>query len=618
MSFFYRPDAVPLQQSIALPGTPQTVGTLLEAIQRQTGLSYTIRRQQVVLYREAPAGKPSARHTVSGYGREAGSGELLVGATVYVPSLRVGITTNNYGFYSLTLPADSVRIGFSYVGYAAAWEVLSLRADRELNVSLRAAAQLETVTVTGQGSVPESSTPQMGTVEMPAALIGNAPALAGEKDVMKVLLMLPGVQKGCEGTGTLNVRGGGSDQNLIILDDAVVYNAYHGFGFLSLFNGDALKSVTFTGGGFPARYGGRLSSVVEMTMKEGNKEQFHGKAGLGLLSAHATVEGPIRKGKSSFLVSGRRSYADALTRPVLRGGFHFYDLNTKLNYDFGPKDKLYLSGYFGKDLFSYRERFNGLTSRAGFNWGNATGTLRWNHLFSEKVFANAAFVASHYRFLVRSSEENPQGKYALSYASQIRDLGVKYDVDYFPAPNHTIRVGLSSTWHHFTPHALVVRDEQVAGDRREKTSLAGVESGVYLEDTYRPWSWVSLGGGLRFNHYSTRGRSYRNLEPRLSAALHAGPRTALKASYTQMNQYVHLISNTNLGLPTDQWVLATRRVPPQWSEQLAVGITRDFPEKGVSLTVEGYAKRSRRVLSYKEGASFLDIINDPSRTSGSG
>jgi hypothetical protein len=335
------------------------------------------------------------KHTISGYVREKGSSEQLIGVNIYLPGTTTGTTSNNYGFYSITLPAtDTLTLVFSYVGYAPEVRKLPLKANTELNIDLLPEALLQEVEVIAKRQEKISETPQMSTIEVPIASIKSIPALLGEKDVLKVLQLMPGVQKGSEGNSGIYVRGGGPDQNLIILDDAVVYNAYHLFGFFSLFNGDALKSVELTKGGFPARYGGRLSSVIEMNMKEGNKEKLHGEGGIGLISSRLTLEGPLKKGKSSFLISGRRTYADALIRPLMpkeeKGGYYFYDLNTKVNYDFGRKNKLYLSGYFGQDRFFYRDRYDGNNNKTGFNWGNATGTLRWNHLFTEKLFANTS------------------------------------------------------------------------------------------------------------------------------------------------------------------------------------------------------------------------------------
>src|ERR1035437_5369486 len=347
-------------------------------------------------------GQTSLLYTISGYVKEAVSGESLIGVNIYLPDHKTGTVSNTYGFYSLTIPAaDSVELVASYVGFTSGIIKIPLHRDIELNIELKANLLLDEVTITADRRERQSESVKMSSVKLQPSQIKNVPSLLGEKDVLKVLQLLPGVQKGSEGSSGIYVRGGGPDQNLIILDDAIVYNVSHLFGFFSLFNGDALKSVELTKGGFPARYGGRLSSVVEMNMKEGNKEEWHGEGGMGLISSQMTVEGPIKKGKSSILLSGRRTYADLLIYPFMKqekNGYYFYDFNAKINYDFGRKDKLYLSGYFGQDKYSLLTHTPEIREDVGFNWGNATGTLRWNHLFTNKLFSNTSFIFSKYSF----------------------------------------------------------------------------------------------------------------------------------------------------------------------------------------------------------------------------
>ncbi len=456
----------------------------------------------------------------------------------------------------------------------------------------------------------------MSTVEIPVGQIKNIPALLGEKDVLKVIQLMPGVQKGSEGNSGIYVRGGGPDQNLLILDDATVYNASHLFGFFSLFNGDALKSVELTKGGFPARYGGRLSSVIELNMKEGNKEEVHGEGGIGLIASRLMVEGPLKKGVSSFLVSGRRTYADLIIRPFMpkdaKGGYYFYDLNTKVNYDFGRKNKLYLSGYFGQDRFSVKEIYDdGDYSRTGINWGNATGTLRWNHLFNNQLFANTSVIFSNYQFNIYAQEKDrDNGDYTLDYLSGIRDIGVKYDLDFLPNPQHAIRAGLQSTYHRFRPSALVVKDADIEQNVSEIENIDVVETGIYAEDTWHPVPKLRINGGFRLTHFVAKNKTYLRPEPRLSGSYQIYPNLAVKASYARMNQFVHLLSNTGIGLPTDLWVPSTRRIAPQQSQQVALGLAKDLPKHDLTLSIEGYYKKSDNIIGYKEGASFL-LIDDP-------
>lgn len=393
---------------------------------------------------------PSAqsRFTISGFINEKGSKENLPGVTVYVPKLKVGTTSNSYGFFSITLPQDSVEIIFSYVGFMS--KKLNLYLDKDVNFNVELGTiELHEVTVSAEQSKRVSQETQMSTVDIPIEQIKQIPALMGEKDVLKVIQLMPGVQKGSEGSSGIYVRGGGPDQNLIILDEAPVYNANHLFGFFSVFNGDALKSVELIKGGFPARYGGRLSSVIDLQMKDGNKEKIHGEAGVGLIAARLTLEGPIIKDKCSFLVSGRRTYIDALVSPFLpktgKLGYYFYDLNAKINYVFNDKNRLYLSGYFGQDKFYLKTKENDTESLAGIYWGNATSTLRWNHLFNNRLFSNLSFIFTNYKLGIENQLKYGSDYYNLKYVSNIRDFGIKYNFDFMPAPNHYIRFGTNAT-----------------------------------------------------------------------------------------------------------------------------------------------------------------------------
>ena len=615
LRFSYSANQIALRQPVRVSTAPQTVRAVLDGLAQAAGFAYLLRGNQLIL-RKAASHLPA--HTISGYVREQGSRELLIGAYVYVAGRPTGGITNNYGFYSLTLSAaDSVDLVVSHLVYQPITQRLSLRKDAEFNVEMTPRITiLPEATVNARSSEKPSQTPRMSTVDVPIQQMLQVPALLGEKDVMKVFQLLPGVQKGREGASNLYVRGGGPDQNLVILDDAVVYNTSHGFGFLSLFNGDALKSVALTKGGFPARFGGRLSSVVEMSMKEGNREKLRGQGGIGLVSSRLTLEGPLRWGKSSFLVSGRRSYADLFIRPLAKVGYTLYDLNAKVNYEFGRKNKLYLSGYFGRDRLLNRQ--NGRQNQNRFQWGNVTGTMRWNHQFNEKLFANASLVFSHYQFELSSARQLPnQPPYQFQYTSRIRDWGIKYDLDYFPAPRHAVKAGFLGTYHRFRPQASVTKSTGPDPHERNVATLEGIESGAYLQDTYQPWDQLSLNAGIRLSHFRTRRRQYWNAEPRLSVAYHPRDELAIKASYARMNQYVHLISNTGVGLPTDQWVLATDQLAPQQAWQTAVGIAKDWTERGLAFTAETYYKQSANVLNYRDGATFL-FLDQPEQPEGVG
>jgi hypothetical protein len=565
------------------------------------------------------------RFTISGYVREMGSQEALIGVNVYLPGTSTGTTTNTYGFYSITLPSqDSIRLAYSFVGYESVIRTVSLRRNSNLDMLLTPGRALSEVEVKGSRTEEKvSESPQMSRIDVPVAQIKKIPAFLGEKDVLKVLQLMPGVQKGSEGQTGIYVRGGGPDQNLIILDEATVYNANHLFGFFSVFNGDALKSVELTKGGFPARYGGRLSSVIELNMKDGNREKLHGEGGIGLIASRLTLEGPFTKNKrGSFLLSGRRTYLDVIAAPIIasesngrtKAGYYFYDFNAKANYDFSPRNKVYLSGYFGRDRFYAQENEAG--SDVGIGWGNATGTLRWNHLFNQKLFSNLSLIYSNYDFSISSDDRSSDTlTTSLRYSSGIRDLSAKLDFDYYLTPKHSLRFGTQAVFHRFTPSAVVVQNSIINEFRRDVDAINAVEAGVYVEDTWRPNERWRVNGGLRLSLFTQSSARYVRPEPRLSASYQLQPNLSVKASYATMNQYVHLLSNTGIGLPTDLWVPTTDRIAPQQSRQVAVGIAKDFSDnfalgKGYALTVEGYYKTMRNIINYKEGASFL-LIDDP-------
>lgn len=556
------------------------------------------------------------KYTISGFITEKGSKESLPGVNIFIPKLKIGAVTNNYGFYSLTLPADSVEVLITYVGFQPQFFKLDLNKNFQLDIPLQSSIDLKEVVVSAEQTEKISQEVQMSKIDLPVEQIKNLPALLGEKDVLKAIQLLPGVQKGSEGSSGIYVRGGGPDQNLIILDDATVYNASHLFGFFSLFNGDALKSVELTKGGFPARYGGRLSSVIEMQMKDGDKEKIHGEAGIGLISSRFTLEGPIIKEKASFLISARRTYIDVLTQPLIKAktgvntGYFFYDLNAKLNYILNYKNKLYLSGYFGKDKFYLKNNVDAnFKSEAGLRWGNATGTLRWNHLINAKMFSNVSLIFTDFLFDISDKATYGGDYYSLKYYSGIRDYSVKWDVDYAPNAQHFIKGGMLATYHYFRPSALVTESSYAADNMNRETHINTYETAIYVEDDYKLNEKWRANSGLRFSNFNVRGKSYFNPEPRLALRYLLKPDLSIKACYSTMNQYLHLLSNSGFGLPTDLWVPATDRIKPQQSQQVALGLAKDLTIKDAAymVSLEGYYKKSRNIIGYKEGASFLSI-----------
>jgi hypothetical protein len=554
------------------------------------------------------------KYTISGYIKEQGSGELLIGTSIAIPSIKTGTISNNYGFYSLTLPKGKYEFVVSYIGFEPKAFSIDLNQNIDWDIVLKPSAELKEIVVTADKQYQKlTDVTRMSVIEIPIQQIKDIPALLGEKDVLKVIQLLPGVQKGGEGNSGIYVRGGGPDQNLIILDDAIVYNAFHLFGFFSLFNGDALKSVELTKGGFPARFGGRLSSVVEMNMKEGNKEKLKGEAGIGIIASRLLLEGPIIKGKSSFLVSARRTYFDVLTRPFMpetdKGGYYFYDFNAKANYEINSKNKLFLSGYFGRDNFYFSSKYQDAVDKGGLKWGNVTGTLRWNHQYSPKVFSNSSLIFSDYKFQIFQQAEYNNSLYEMNYSSGIRDYTLKHDIDFRPNANHTIKAGIQFISHKFVPSALVEKDDLGGTGQNFENVIYALENAIYVEDDIKIGPRIRVNPGLRVSHFNVKGVNYFRPEPRLSMAYKLKDDLSLKGSYAIMNQYVHLLSNTSVGLPTDLWVPSTNKTLPQRSWQIAAGVAKDFVDKNFSVSIEGYYKEGQNIIAYKEGASFLD--SDP-------
>jgi hypothetical protein len=574
--------------------------------------------------------------TISGYITDQRSGEALIGATVYDFRSGKGTITNVYGFYSLTLPADSVVLRYSFVGYQPEEVRLSLSGAITHHVKLGPSLELREVEVVGRRVSNDVESTRMGTVEVPMEMVRSLPVLLGERDVIKTIQLLPGVQSGTEGSSGLYVRGGGPDQNLILLDGVPVYNANHLFGFFSVFNTDAIRSVTLTKGGFPAEYGGRLSSVIDIHMKEGNTQKLRGEGGLGLIASRLTLEGPIRKETTSFMVSARRTYLDVLARPLIRsasdgnsvGGYYFYDLNTKVNHRFSDRSRLFLSGYFGRDRFYSRDRYEWRSFgdryedkvETGLDWGNAIGALRWNYVFNPRLFSNTTVTYSNYRFRVSSEQESTRtvngqqntSYSAISYRSGIEDWSIRTDLNYMPVPEHYIKFGGGLILHTFTPgvnrsvdRSEFVRQDTTYGAQR----IAAQEFFVYAQDEFALGSSVKVNAGLHGSGFLVNGTTYLSLQPRLSGRFLIDERSSVKLSYANMAQFLHLLTNAGIGLPTDLWVPPTERIKPQFADQVAAGYTRSFGQDYMA-TFEAYYKYMRNLIEYKDGATFLATGTD--------
>jgi hypothetical protein len=541
---------------------------------------------------------------LSGYVRDAATGEALINATVADLSRRVGTYTNAYGYYSLPLSGDSATLTISYVGYLPQRKRLALTADLRLDVVL-AQADLDEVVITDNLARRNVEEAVMGVIDLPIEQVEALPYLMGEKDLFKSLQLLPGVQSAGEATSGFLVRGGQPDQNLVLMDEAIVYNPFHLAGYVSVFNTDAIRSVTLYKGSFPARYGGRLSSIVDVSMKEGNNQEFHGKGGIGVISAHAMIEGPIIKERASFMIAARRSYVDLLIKPFQRfgreQGYQFTDVNGKVNLRLSPQDRLYLSGYYGGDNLVNDNIIPTVdTFRSGVKWGNTTFTLRWNHLFGSRMFVNTSVIYSDYTFRA-SQYSNGSG---FQVQSGIRDWQVKSDFELTPAAAHHVTFGASYQYHRFTPHAtngsLQVLEVNPAQPRYVH------EAGVYLNDEWSLGPRFGVNVGLRAPlFWDPKGTVYYSLEPRATLKYQLDDNSSVKGGYTYMNQYSHLVNTSAVALPFDLWVPSSQVVKPQIAQQVAVGYFRNWLADRYESSVEVYYKHMRNLIDYRQGADFF-------------
>ena len=575
--------------------------------------------------------------SVSGYVKDAATGETLIGADVIVNETQDMVSTNAYGFYSVSLLPGSYSISVYYLGYEIITQTLDLSANQTLHFDLQKEANtIEEVVVSDTRKDANVQNTQMGTVTLSTDKIKKLPMIFGESDILKAVQLLPGVQSAGEGQSGFYVRGGGPDQNMIFLDDAVVYNTGHLFGFFSIFNSDAIKSTTLIKGGMPANYGGRLSSVLDVSMKDGNMKSYHGEGGIGLIASRLTLEGPIVKEKGSFMLSGRRTYVDVITKPFIQGnmkgsGYYFYDLNLKANYILGEKDRIYLSGYFGRDVFTFNS--SGGTFGAHIPWGNATGTLRWNHQFNSKLFLNTTAVYNDYKFEFNATQNN----FNVKFYSGVRDWNGKMDFDYYAAFGHHVKFGGVYTYHTFTPNQVSGSSDTMAFDPDNSLKKFGHEAAVYITDEFDLGSFIKINAGLRYSWFGQVGpyanytyegskkvdsvtfakgtlvKSYGGLEPRLNARFNISRTASLKASVARTNQYIHLVANNGTTFPTDIWSPSSLIVQPQKSWQYALGYFQNFNHNAVETSVELYYKNMENQIEYRSGytpTTFKDVESD--------
>ncbi len=572
------------------------------------------------------------KFTINGYIRDADTGEDLIAASVVETKLKLGAVSNTYGFYSLTLDKGIHKVKFSYVGYADQMLDVNLTKDQVLDIKLKSTNSLNEVEIVATKAEKLEEKTQMSRIDVPIETIKRIPALLGEVDVLKAIQLLPGVQSGGEGQNGLYVRGGSPDQNLILLDGVPVYNASHILGFFSVFNADAIKNVSLVKGGFPARYGGRLSSVIDISMKEGNNQKFQCEGSIGLISSKLSVQGPIIKDKTSFILSARRTYLDVLVKPFLSAvqagksstatiKAYFYDFNGKINHKIDKDNRLFFSVYTGKDVLglglkdSRANTTDYLKINAGTGYGNVTSALRWNKQVNPKLFSNTTLTYSQYGFNtnagIEQKEDNKLLSFSSLYKSGIKDVAIRYDVDYVPDPNNYIRTGLSFVNHSYNPGAIQqkIKIEDVNLDTilgSKKTT--GQEIDFYVEDDLRIGPFKA-NLGLHATGFNTGKKFYPSIQPRIGLNYLMSNSIALKASFATMSQFINLLTNESLSLPTDLWVPSTDRIKPQNSWQAAIGVAKTFKEE-YEISIEGYYKKMNNVLSYKPGADFLGVTND--------
>jgi len=577
------------------------------------------------------------KFTISGTVKDATSGELLIGTSIYVKETMTGVTTNHYGYYSLTLPQSKFTLVVSFIGYMDVVKTVELNKNMIINVELSPKAFVgEEVVISATRSDNNIQSTDVGKVDIPIETIKSLPAFMGEVDVLKAIQLLPGVQASGEGNTGFYVRGGGPDQNLIMLDEATIYNAGHLFGFFSVFNADAIKTVELTKAGMPAYYGGRLASVLDIYMKEGNQRKFQIDGGVGLIFSRLTVQGPIKKDTSSFIVSARRTYIDVLAQPFLsstsplkNSSFYFYDLNAKVNYSLSDKDKLYLSGYFGNDVYGFNSKQADMKNN--FEWGNASGSLRWTHIFNNKLFMNTSAIFSDYHFKFSMT----QNVYDITLSSGVRDWNGKVDFTYIQSPKQTIRFGVNYLFHTFTPSTLDVEADNAAFNIAEPKKFYAHDVAFYINDEFDISKNIRVNGGLRYTIFQQVGpferftldnqnrvadtisyasgkpvATYNGLEPRFSVRWSLNKKSSIKASFAQNYQYIHQVSLSTISLPTDLWVPCTSLIKPQFGTQYAVGYYRNFKEDLIETSVELYYKKMENLVEYKEGASPYDDMNN--------
>lgn len=573
------------------------------------------------------AASAQERATISGYINDLQGKETILGATIVNVGTTLGTITNEFGFYSITLPKGNVNLRYSYVGYTAQTMSFNLTKDTVINVLLSGDAQLQEIVVTGEKAEAGIASTGMGSLDIPVRMIEHTPTLLGETDLMRTIQMTPGVQQGVGGASSFFVRGGNGDENLVLLDGAPVYKIDHLFGFFSVFTPEAIKKVSFYKSSFPARYNGRTSSVMDVRTKDGDLQNYHGSVSIGLLTSRINFEGPIVKDKTAFNISARTTYFSAVATPFMpkdsKFSYWFYDLNAKINHKFSDKDRLFFGLYNGQDKYhdNYEDDWgdNNYHDHYGsdMKWGNTIPSLRWNHVFSQKLFSNTTISYNHYRMNLSSFDEetnksnNSFTSSSSTYGSEIIDWGASSDFDFMPSPKHSIKFGINYLYHDFAPETTSMRDKyndkESSSDSTYSTTgkeIYAHELSLYIEDNWKLTDFLHVNPGFAYTVFSVEGKSYHNYQPRLSVKYIINSYWNVKASFTMMSQCVHMLSSTPIAMPTDLWVPITKDIKPEHATQYSVGAycTRI---KGYEFSLEGYYKEMDNVLEYKDGMSYM-------------
>ena len=640
--FLARAEDVENISGISLDAKDQPLNVILLLILKGRGLQYKQVGSNIVLKKETTpkadpvliipvVSKTSEKYTISGTIKAQKTGETIIGATIRISGLPAGTSSNEYGFYSIALPSGAYQLEVSAVGMKNKTIDVSLNSNTVLNISLEEdSKEMQEVTIRANSQGRSLRTPQMGMERLSMPEIKDIPVLLGEKDVLKTIQLLPGIKSAGDGNSGFYVRGGGADQNLILLDEATVYNPSHLLGFFSTFNSDAIKNIVVYKAGMPAQYGGRLSSVVDVKMNEGNNQDYGASGGIGLISSRLNIEGPIQKDKSSFLLSGRRTYVDLFLKlssdtTVKRSRLYFYDLNAKANYMLGSKDRLYLSGYFGRDVLGQSNLF-------GINWGNTTATARWNHLFNSRLFSNTSLIYSNYDYIINNNQAGNQ----FNILSQIKDWNLKEELQWYAGSKNTLNIGFNAVHHTIRPGEISASKDaginSVTLPRRYS-----LDNALYATNTWKATDQLTLTYGVRASAFTILGKgdyytidpsgkiidtmhyssgqvvkTYFNIEPRVAAGYQLDATTALKASYVRNTQNLHLISNSVSSSPTDRWVANTNIIRPEISDQVSLGYYKNLQEGRYELTVETYYKSMQHQIDYRDGANVY--TNQPIET----